>query len=185
MCSSDLFLVDPYATTFALKPSAERILGLAPDEQDAVRDWVLRHVPGARVNNWGAYIAKAPGGLVGTYAVGDTDRTRALFDALYPKILMAGMLEPYRREQKLMPILSESSKRGVRLDVDRLGRDIEVYTDAKERAEQYIHTVLGDFNIDSDAELAAALDRSGQVTDWVYTATGKRDRKSTRLNSSH
>lgn len=169
-----LFLVDPYASTFSLKPSAERILNLPPDEQDDLRAWILLNVPGARPGNWGAYIAKAPGQLVGRYACGDTDRTRALFDTLYPRILQAGMLEPYRREQKLMPILCASTRRGVRLDVQRLGDDIETYLSAKKTAEDYIHSALGDFNIDSDAELAAALDRAGQVSQWVLTPTGKR-----------
>ena len=169
-----LFLVDPYANTFSLKPSAERILGLPPDERDEVQRWVLNHIPGSKKSDWGAYISRAPGSLVGPYAIGDTDRTRALYDALYPRILQAGMLEPYRREQKLMPILFASSERGVRLDTERLAADIATYTDAKQKAEQYIHSVLGDFNIDSDAELAAALDRTGQVTQWVLTPTGKR-----------
>lgn len=169
-----LFLVDPYANTFSLKPSAERILGLPPDERDEVQRWVLNHIPGSKKSDWGAYISRAPGSLVGPYAIGDTDRTRALYDALYPRILQAGMLEPYRREQKLMPILFASSERGVRLDTERLAADITTYTAAKQKAEQYIHSVLGDFNIDSDAELAAALDRTGQVTQWVLTPTGKR-----------
>ncbi len=169
-----LFLVDPYANTFSLKPSAERILGLPPDERDEVQRWVLNHIPGSKKSDWGAYISRAPGSLVGPYAIGDTDRTRALYDALYPRILQAGMLEPYRREQKLMPILFASSERGVRLDTERLAADIATYTAAKQKAEQYIHSVLGDFNIDSDAELAAALDRTGQVTQWVLTPTGKR-----------
>jgi DNA polymerase I-like protein with 3'-5' exonuclease and polymerase domains len=169
-----LFLVDPYANTFSLKPSAERILGLPPDERDDVQRWVLNHIPGSKKSDWGAYISRAPGSLVGPYAIGDTDRTRALYDALYPRILQAGMLEPYRREQKLMPVLFASSERGVRLDTERLAADIATYTAAKQKAEQYIHSVLGDFNIDSDAELAAALDRTGQVTQWVLTPTGKR-----------
>ena len=168
-----LFLTDPYAFSFALKPSAERVLGMAPEEQDAVKAWVLANVQGANASDWGAYISKAPGKLVGLYAEGDTDRTRALFDALYPQILQAGLLEPYRREQRLMPILSESSARGVRLDMPVLARDIEVYTRAKAESEAYIARTLGDFNIDSDAELAAALDRAGQVTQWVLTPTGK------------
>lgn len=169
-----LFLADPYASTFALKPSAERVLGLPPEEQDDLKTWLIANVPGATGKTFGAYISKAPGDLVGRYADGDTQRTRALYDALYPRVLQAGMLEPYRREQKLMPVLSASSKRGVRLDMQRLSRDIELYLDAKRLAEEYIHRVLGDFNIDSDAELAAALDKAGQVTEWVLTPTGRR-----------
>jgi DNA polymerase I-like protein with 3'-5' exonuclease and polymerase domains len=169
-----LFLTDPYATSFSLKPSAERILGLPPDEQDAVKAWVMAHVPGAKLSSWGAHIGKAPGDLVGTYAIGDTDRTEALFLALYPRMLNAGMLESYRREQLLMPVLFKSSERGVRIDTAGLERDIGVYTGAKQLAEDYILRTLGEFNIDSDAELAAALDRAGQVTEWVLTPTGKR-----------
>lgn len=169
-----LFLTDPYATSFSLKPSAERILGLPPDEQNDVMRWVLAHVPGSKKSEWGAHICKAPGKMVGRYAVGDTDRTRALYDVLYPRMLQAGMLEPYRREQHLMPILTASSQRGVRLDTARLEQDIATYSAAKRTAEDYIHKQLGDFNIDSDEELASALERTGQVTAWVLTATGRR-----------
>jgi DNA polymerase I-like protein with 3'-5' exonuclease and polymerase domains len=169
-----LFLADPYAFSFSLKPSAHRILGLPPDEQDDVKSWVLTNVPESKASDWGAYICRAPGDLVGRYAIGDTDRTYALFQHLYPKVLEAGMLEPYRREQKLAPILSASSLRGVRLDCQGLSRDIEVYLRSKLMAEDYIHRMLGDFNIDSDRELAEALDRAGQVSSWVLTPTGKR-----------
>ena len=55
-----IFLSDPYASTFSLKPSAERILGMKPEEQDAVKDWVLANVP-CKTSEWGAHIAKAPG----------------------------------------------------------------------------------------------------------------------------
>jgi len=169
-----LFLTDPYATSFSLKPSAERILGLPPDEQTEVMRWVLAHVPGSKKSDWGAHICKAPGKMVGRYAVGDTDRTRALYDVLYPRMLQAGMLEPYRREQHLMPVLTASSQRGVRIDTARLEQDIATYSAAKRTAEDYIHKQLGDFNIDSDEELASALERTGQVTAWVLTATGRR-----------
>jgi DNA polymerase I-like protein with 3'-5' exonuclease and polymerase domains len=176
-----LFLSDPYAATFSLKPSAERVLGLPPDEQDAVKDWVLSHVQGAKLSDWGAYICRAPGGLVGKYAEGDTDRTKALYDTLHPRILQAGMLEAYRREQLLMPILCASTERGCRVDTDALARDIPSYLAAKKFTEDYIHSRLGEFNVDSDAELAAALDRAGQVTEWVLTPTGRRSVKRSNL----
>jgi DNA polymerase I-like protein with 3'-5' exonuclease and polymerase domains len=169
-----LFLTDPYAYSFALKASAERVLGIKPDEQDELHRWIAAHVPEATRKTAGAYICRAPGGLVGRYAIGDTDRTKLLFDALYPKVCEAGMLEAYRREQKLMPILCESTRRGVRVDTDRLERDTGIYRGAMALSEQYIHERLGHFNIDSDAELAAALDKHGQVTEWVLTPTGKR-----------
>lgn len=169
-----VFLYDPYSPKLGLKPSAERILGIAPDEQTELMNWILRNVPGAKKSDWGAYICKAPGRLVGKYAIGDTDRTKALFDHCYPSICGQGMQVAYERELLLAPTLSESTIRGVRIDEERLQRDIEKYTAAKNIAERYIHKSLGEFNLDSDAELADALDRAGQITEWVLTPTGRR-----------
>lgn len=177
-----IFMYNPYASSLSLKPSAERILGIPPDEQEELKDWILRNVPGATSKEWGAYISKAPGDLVGKYAgnsehtgvPGDTDRTKMLFDQCYAFVEEHGMLDAYHRELALAPTLSESSVRGVRVDTATLERDIHVYTAAKKMAEDKIHRVLGDFNIDSDRELAAALDKAGQVTEWVLTPTGKR-----------
>lgn len=177
-----VFFYDPYAMTLSLKPSAERILGLPPTEQDELRDWILRNVPQAKAKDWGAYICLAPGDLVGKYAgnsaetgvPGDTDRTEMLFETCYAYAEENGMLEAYERELRLAPILSESSQRGMRVDTKRLGEDIHVYSAAKKEAEDYIHRTLGDFNLDSDREFADALERADQVTEWVLTPTGKR-----------
>ena len=177
-----LFLYDPYASSFSLKPSAERVLNLPPDEQQELKEWILRNVRGAKESDWGAYICLAPGALVGKYAgnssvtgaPGDTDRTWLLYKELMPKIVEQGMLEAYRREQFLMPILSESSVRGVRTDQERLHRDIAIYEAAQKISDEYIFSRLGEFDINKDAQLAAALDRADQVTEWVLTPTGKR-----------
>ncbi len=176
-----VFFYDPYAMTLSLKPSTERILGIAPDEQDELRTWILRNVPGVKPSEWGAYICKAPGDLVGKYAgdsartgvPGDTDRTKMLYDHCAVYVQEAGMWEAYERELELAPIMSEASLRGVRVDQEKLEEDSHVYNEAKEIAENYIHSRLGDFNLDSDKELAAALDAAGQVTEWVLTPTGK------------
>jgi len=169
-----IFLHDPYAFSFSLKPSAERILGLPPDEQTDLKNWILRNVPEAKEKDWGAYICRAPGNLVGKYACGDTDRTYLLYEHLMPKITELGMFEAYQREQLLMPILTESSRRGVRLNVERLEKDIEVYRKAQLASDEYIFGRLGEFDLNKDAQLAAALDKAGMVTDWVLTPTGKR-----------
>jgi hypothetical protein len=139
-----LFLTDPYAATFSLKPSAERILGIPPEEQDAVRDWILAHVPGATTSKdspmfWAAFICKAPGKLVGRYAEGDTERTVGLATHLWPIIESRELVGAYEREQRLAPILSESSCRGVRLDGERLASDMaKIFLPAQKRAQDYM-----------------------------------------------
>jgi DNA polymerase-1 len=170
----ELFLTDPYAFSLALKPSAERVLGIAPEEQETLMRWILANVPQATKKDWGAYISCAPGDMVAPYACGDTDRTYALHAHLMPQIVDSGMLGACQREQLLAPILARSTVHGVRVDMEKLESDILVYTEAQARAEEYIHDKLGQFNIDSDAELADALDRTGMVQSWVLTPTGKR-----------
>ncbi len=74
------FMDDPYGQ-LSLKPLAEKHLGVPPTERDAVRDWLVAHgICRAGDKNWGAYISKAPGKLVGAYAHGDITRTKGLYE---------------------------------------------------------------------------------------------------------
>lgn len=172
-----LFLNDPHAKTYALKPSAEAILDLPPSEQDDLTDWILQNVSGATRKNAGAYISLAPVDLVEPYAIGDVVRTRKLFDYLYPKICELGMEKAYDRERKLMPILVEATQRGIRIDRHTLEWHEQVYTQCREMAAERLAASLGcpRPHIESDELLADALERSGAVTEWVYTEkSGKR-----------
>src|SRR5512147_1728708 len=100
-----LFLQDPHASSLSLKPSAERLLGLPPDERDAVAEWLIANGKIAKNQDPGAFIAQAPGDVVGTYAIGDVDRTEKLYDLVYPQVVELGMDLAYNRERQLLPIL--------------------------------------------------------------------------------
>lgn len=192
-----LFLDDPHADTFALKPSANRELGMAPEEQDAIIEWLWerRKELVARFNidkyadskgrplvnskaKIGAFVAYAPGNIAGKYAIGDTVRTEKLFKKIYPRILERGMGDAYDRERELMPILLDNERVGVRVDLRALRRDIELYSAASFEADNWLRKKLKtkDLNLDSDAEVAEALSRAGIVDDdqWTLTATGNR-----------
>src|SRR5882762_1890851 len=138
-----LFLADPYSPTLSLKPSADRYLGMAPTEQDVLRDWILAHVPNTTSKTWGAYIALAPGELVGSYAIGDVVRTRGLFDLLHKKIVEEGMEAAYDRERRLLPILMRGTKHGIRIDRESLDEDERRYTHALGEADIQLASVLG------------------------------------------
>jgi len=177
-----LFLINPYASTFSLKPSAERILGIPPTEQDELQEWILAHVPGATKKTWGAYISCAPGNLVGKYAgdsqrtgvPGDTDRTYLLYQKLRPQIEQHGMWAAYQREQKLMPIMFRSSQHGIRIDRARLEEDTERYGKILAKCDDMIRAELGapNLSVDSDAQLVEALTNAGAVTKWILTPKG-------------
>ena len=172
-----LFLSDPHATTFALKPSAERLLGMPPTERDAVRDWLVQAgLARANSRDWGARIASAPGDLVGKYAAADTKMTKALFKKLHAEIKKRGMVEAYDRERQLLPILLENEQQGVRVDLKKLNQWVVLYSNALTDSDRWLRERLKakELNVDSDAELAEALFAAGVVTDFETTTTGKR-----------
>ncbi len=171
-----LFLADPYAPTLSLKPSSDRYLGMAPDEQSSVTNWILANIAGATKKTAGAYISRAPVELVAPYAIGDVVRTRRLFDLLHAKIVNEGMEAAYDRERRLFPLVYGGTCRGIRVDRDTLDHHTNVYTKCLAIAEERLAHRLGISvpSLDSDESLADGLEKSGAVTEWTLTKTGKR-----------
>lgn len=174
-----LFLDDPHARTYSLKPAAEKYLGMPPTEQDAVADWLIANY---RPNNkkltkkqTGAYISKAPGELVGEYAIGDVVRTQKLFALLQPKIEKLGMTAPYNRERRLLPVLLDMERTGIRVAKSLLSVNVPYYQDVIEKCDKRLQRKLGKINIDSNEELAEALHVAGMLdrTKLPKTATGR------------
>lgn len=188
-CHDTLFLLyldDPRAPTFALKPSAERLLRLPPEEREAVREWLVeRDVVRRNDRNWGAHICHAPAKLVGAYALGDVDRTLKLFGLLLPQVAKRGMLAAYDRERRLLPMLLDNERQGVRVDLRRLSADARLYGRTLEQVDAWLRRRLRSkgLDLDSDEQLADALDAAGLVTEWVQTAKGHRStsRRNLRL----
>lgn len=172
------FLMDPHATTYALKPSAELHLGMPPEEQDAVYEWLVANgICRSRQKDWGAHICKAPGSLVGTYANGDTIRTERLFTEVYkPYLESNGMWGAYRREIALIPIMLENSLAGIAVDIVKLTNDCAMYETALTEIESLLFKTLGcePFNVDSDEQLANEIDKAHPGLQWVLTPKGKR-----------
>ena len=172
-----LFLDDPHALSLSLKPASERLLGMPPEEQDAVKEWLLANgiIKSMKQKDAGAYIAKAPGGLVGEYAVGDVVRTDKLFQLLHAKVCGADMEQAYDRERRLMPILLQNERDGMRVDVAGLERDIKAFTAAQEKADAWLRKRLEapTMNLDADEEVASALDKLDLITEWRLTPKRK------------
>ena len=181
-----LFLKDPHSNTISLKPAAERYLDLPPEEQDAVADWLRTYGVITAAQRPGAFISQAPGDIVAPYACGDVDRTKALFDLLYPQILEAGMGAAYDRERKLLPILLDNERAGINVDVNALKVDLGRYEKSLSLVEKWIEAKLrsGGLNFDADAEVAEALAAAGFVTEWTLTPTGRRStaKKNLKIN---
>ena len=170
-----LFLHDPHSPTLALKPCAERYLGIKPDEQDRMNEWILTHVLEARrkPSEVGAYISEVPYQTVKPYHRGDLVRTLRLFEYLYPRVINAGMSEAYDRERRLMPILLRNARLGMRIDVDRLAVDTPRARAGIELADAWLRKRLGDINLNSSQQLGKALYAKGVVKEFKRTAKGQ------------
>ena len=172
-----LFLDNPYSENLSLKPNAERLLDMPPEEQDRLQAWILQNTPCTSVSQTGAWIWAAPGDLVGEYALGDVMRTHLLHEKLWGPIVERGMRDAYVREQKLMPITYYSELKGVRVDRERLERELNtVYEPALVSVEQKLLKKLKRDSLDFNkgAELADALEAANLVSNWVLTPSGKR-----------
>lgn len=190
-----LFLFDPHAPDLKLKPSSERLLGIAPSELEEVEEWIWEHrrqliaefgidryvdnKGKALINSRsraGAFIAYAPGDLAGRYANGDSDRTEKLFKYLWPRIVERGMEEAYDRERELLPILLDNERVGLRVDLRALRKDTKLYSAAAESADAWLRKRLKapDLNLNSDEDVADALTRAKIVDDdkWTWTRGG-------------
>jgi len=182
-----LFLEDPHQRELGLKEASERLLDWPPEEQDAVCDYLLTNQPIPKVkisksksseHYFGRYLCYAPGKLVGRYACGDVDRTDAMFNLLYPRTLERGMLEPYDRERRLMPILLEMERQGLPVDLDRLRSDVEMYDGWRVKLDEWLITRLGcdpNINFNSGQQLFEAMLTAGLVDESKapLTPTGK------------
>lgn len=197
------FLNDPREPSLALKKLAEVHLDMPPDEQNELRDWIWENVTwvgksgkiikaSRAPTKWGAHIAKAPGDLVGKYARGDVVRTEKLYKLFRPRIAKPNSYSPdgmdtaYARELRLVKTKLSMENRGVQTRRAAIKRDYPKYFRAMDDLDKSIRRRLritkaddaaapnGFFNINSNDQLANALERAGLVDDWNYTDKGAR-----------
>lgn len=188
------FLADPHSKVLSLKPLAERYLDEPPSERDELFEWLYHNLrtsePGGRgavyrrtfgkhripKSRLGAFIAYGQGGLVGRYACGDVDRTAALFKILHGVIKKHSMSEAYDRERRLAPILLKMERRGVRVSSAKLRRASNTAASDLSEVDLWVRKRLGapDLDVDSNEDLADALEAAGVVEEWVLTKNENR-----------
>jgi DNA polymerase I-like protein with 3'-5' exonuclease and polymerase domains len=172
-----LFLCYPHAPTYGLKANAQIMLNEPPEERDHLYEWIIGNVPGATKKTAGAFICEAPVSLVGPYAEGDVTRTFGIFSLMWPHVRQR-MLAAYDRERRLMPVLVNASKRGIRVDRGLLEQWEPLLAEAVSNADILLNEQLSGrpVNFDSGDEVADALEAAGLVDPdaWPKTETGLR-----------
>jgi DNA polymerase I-like protein with 3'-5' exonuclease and polymerase domains len=164
------FLAAPNEIDLGLKPLCEKWLGEPPVERDAVRSWIFDNVPGAKKarTKWGQHIWRAPGTLVGAYAIGDVTRPRRLAEYLLPQI--AALREPLDLEQWWLQQATRMERRGVPIAVRRLSRDRAAWARSLDATEHWIRRRIKSPSapLVGDA-LADALEKAGLCNVWEGT----------------
>jgi len=134
-------------------------------------------------------LSRAPGDIVAPYACGDTDRTVALFEALYATICETGMEGAYRREQRCLPIFAENERNGIRVDTAALEEHIGVYSDALEYADDWLRWRLKSpgLSFNDDVAIAQTFLSRGIVSEenWTRTASGQLSISKDNLHPKH
>jgi len=174
------FLFNPRMRSVGLKEASVELLGMAPDEQTELVNWIVKNIrkPNGKEippSQAGRYIAFAPGKLVGRYAKGDVIRTEALYDFAMPEIIHWGMLDAYATEKQVLPISLSMEQHGIRLDESKLVKDLKKYERMYKTLEKKLLVILGDINLNAGQQIADAMERIGVVSDagWQYTKPTK------------
>lgn len=155
------FLTDCNAESLSLKFLAEKWCGIEPRARDELVEWILKNIPKSNTKNAGAFISLAPVELVSTYAIDDVLMTHALFEHCWGPVRDL-QLKPYVREIKLLKILVENSRIGIRVDREAMQTHLEIMRDGIRRADEWICNRLGTvFNVGSGPQLARAILNSG------------------------
>lgn len=169
------YLDNPHARRMGLKELAQDKLDWPAEERDAVGEWLWDNRAAVyaqtgrrlsrsngKVSSVGEFFWLVPGDVLEPYAVGDVDRTEAIFNHLYPSVLERGMGPAYDRERQLLPILMESERDGIAVDIQGLEEDIDTYQAAFEKAEAWLRDYLRapGLNFDADGDVGDALVRA-------------------------
>ena len=178
------YLNNPHEPKLGLKPLAERYLGMPPEEQMDLNMWIRENVYMDLGDVEGMHISKAPGKLVGVYAIGDVDRTLKLFNKFHPSVCKRGMLNAYKTELDIVRVKLHMERKGIFVDMDKLETTIGVFTEALQDSLQDLKDLLG---IDAeqnktyskygyqhtDEHLYRALSENGHVKQFIYTKPTK------------
>ena len=117
------YLIDAREPSLGLKDLAHKYCGMPPDDQLALKNWLIANTP-AKESNFGEYIWLAPGDLVGRYAESDTDMTYALYHTLAPQVIgivaddKQTISDAYQRERQVLPIVIALEMQGINISGD-------------------------------------------------------------------
>lgn len=167
------FLYNPRFPNMKLKPLADLLLDMPPEERDELQEWIFANIPGAKKakTKWYEHICNAPAALVGKYAIGDVVRTYKLFQ-LFIQYVLEKMPEQYEIEKRVVIKAIEMEREGITIDVKQLKPDLEQAKTQLNKHQMSLIKLVGDINYNSPKQIIEAFDKKKLVKKWQYTEKG-------------
>jgi len=178
-----LWLANPYIW-LDLKGAAARYCGFPNEEELELKRWILANVPemkGKR-SGWKKYIARAPGDVVAPYAIGDVERTLALWKELRP--VLNAMPHRYLEERRVLEPVWWMGVQGIPIDVKGLERfEVQGHKALHELAVSLRRSLrAGHIDLGKRGQVADALEARGWVHPDRWIRTGKSRQRSTNIH---
>lgn len=155
----DVLYADPilneYETSYSLDAVATRRLGEHKDTP-ALYEWCAAAYGGKVDSKQRANIWRAPVELVGPYAEQDARLPVRILRAQWPMLRERGLLDIFRMECELIPLLLRLRQQGVLLDLNRVSEIDKELTHSIELIKQDVG-----INVYAAAELQALCDKEG------------------------
>lgn len=176
-------LLDEHRRSYSLDSLAETHLNEHKIDE-VLYDWCHRAYGGLPGRSQAGNIYRAPVALVGPYAEGDVDLPLRIWEKQRPLLEAEGLMELFRMECDLIPILVQMRLRGIRVDVDEAERHKEELLTREAEIQARLRRLCGfDINVDASSDLQRAFDAAG--IDYPCTAKGNPSFTGSFLNACH
>ncbi len=156
-------LLDENAMTYALNSLGRKYVGEGKTDE-VLYQWLSQTYGGRPTRSAQAgRIWRAPATIVGPYAEGDLDLPLRIWEKQRPLIDEQGLRTLFEIECGLIPLLTAMRRRGVRVDLDRVGQVQEIISDRLLASTEALGRLAGGpVDIWSAESIARAFDRAGE-----------------------
>jgi DNA polymerase I-like protein with 3'-5' exonuclease and polymerase domains len=158
------------ASSVGLDVLAQKYLGVGKTTSQ-LYDWCSASYGEAATDRQRKNIYRAPPSLVGPYGESDAELPLLIAPIQYAKLVDEGLLDLFRLECALIPLLVEMRYQGVRVDLDKAETIRKSLTDKAELRYKELRELVGfDLNVNSADSVGRAFTKAG--LSFPTTATG-------------
>ena len=154
-------LLDEHAFTYDLERLGQKYEGTGKDTS-LLYAWCADAFGGRRDSSQRANIWRAPAVLVGAYAEQDAALPLRIIRKQIAQLKKENLLELFKLETSLIPLLLEMRKRGVRVDLEKAEKTRKALRDEEKIAQEKLDALVGSHvNVNAPRDLAEAFDAQG------------------------